>query len=156
HPRIHGVMNAAVELADRSVANMDEACFRRVLRAKVGVSCELLRTLSGEELDFIVMFSSMHSFGRPPGQSNYCAGSTFVDSFCVQMNRSLACPVYVMNWGYWGEVGVAASGVIRANMARAGIGSIDGKRGIAALDRLLSGETRQMAFVVVLKPDALD
>jgi len=155
YPRIDGVVSAALELADRAIFNMDEATFRRVLRSKVDVSCNIAHLFAREPLDFLLFFSSMQSFGRPPGQSNYCAGSTFVDAFSAQLG-SRPGAVRTINWGYWGHAGAAASPEVQARMADAGIGSIDPVRGIAALDELLTGDARQLAFVVRLGPGVMD
>ncbi|MBV2240648.1 hypothetical protein KQR57_05175 [Bacillus inaquosorum] len=42
------------------------------------------------------------------------------------MEREWTCPVKIMNWGYWGSVGVVAEEIYQQKMAQAGIGSIEG------------------------------
>lgn len=155
HPEIHGVVCATLGLADGTVANMDEAALRLALRAKVDVSTSVVDAFGQNTRDFILFFSSMQSFAKPAGQSNYAAGSTFLDAFCAQLQGQLPLPVKTMNWGYWGQVGAVASPVMRARMAAAGIGSIDARRGMAALDQLLQQNESQLAFVVTLGVEGL-
>jgi hypothetical protein len=81
YPKIDGVVHSALVLQDQSVRGMDEAVFRRSLVAKVDVSVNLENVFRGDDLDFMLFFSSVSSFSRAAGQSNYCAGCTFKDSF---------------------------------------------------------------------------
>ena len=57
-----------------------------------------------------------------------------------------------MNWGYWGNVGVAASKAYQDRMARAGIDSIDPPEAMDALETLVGCAMNQMAFIKTLKP----
>ncbi|MEC5160165.1 MULTISPECIES: SDR family NAD(P)-dependent oxidoreductase [unclassified Janthinobacterium] len=147
HGRVHGVVNAAIVLADKSLGNMDEARFRAGLAAKVDVSVRLAQVFGREELDFMLFFSSLQSFSKAAGQSNYAAGCTFKDAFGLQLGRSQAYPVRVINWGYWGSVGVVAAPAYRERMAQMGFASIEAQDGMLALDALLQGSPPQMAFV---------
>ncbi|WP_230646944.1 KR domain-containing protein, partial [Bradyrhizobium sp. Leaf401] len=94
----------------------------------------------------------MQSFSRAAGQSNYASGCNFADAFAHHLARSLGCPVKIMNWGYWGTVGVVASEPYRARMAQLGIGSIEVEEGMAALEALLCGPLDQLAFVKTTRP----
>lgn len=152
HGRVDGVVNAAIVLADKSLGNMDEARFRDGLAAKVDVSVRLAQVFGREALDFMLFFSSLQSFSKAAGQSNYAAGCTFKDAFGLQLGRSGAYPVKVMNWGYWGSVGIVASPAYRERMAQMGFASIEPEDGMLALDSLLQGTPQQMAFLKTAEP----
>jgi NAD(P)-dependent dehydrogenase (short-subunit alcohol dehydrogenase family)/SAM-dependent methyltransferase len=147
HGAIHGIVHAAIVLQDCSVAQMTEQRFEAALRAKVDVSVRMIQVFGAEPLDFIVFFSSLMSFGKAPGQSNYAAGCAFKDAFSQWLARSRPGIVKTMNWGYWGSVGVVASETYRARMANVGLGSIEAGEGMRALDTLLAGPFQQMAFL---------
>lgn len=155
HPRLNGAIHSALDLSDGAIALMDETDFRRALRAKIGATVGFAQQLAGETLDFLAMFSSMQSFARPAGQSNYAAGSTFLDSFAAHLARTAGYPVRTINWGYWATVGAVADSATRARMRNDGFGSIEPAAGVAALGRLLSGDAHQLALVVTLTADAL-
>ena len=53
------------------------------------------------------------------------AGCTFQDAFAQQMRQSWPCPVKVINWGYWGSVGVVTDTFYRYRMSAAGVDSIE-------------------------------
>lgn len=153
--QIHGVIHAAIALLDASLANMDEARFQAGLAAKADVCRNLAQVFEHQELDFALFFSSLQSFLKLPGQSNYAAGCTFKDAFAEALGREWTCRVKVINWGYWGNVGVVANAAQRERMRDAGIGSIEPAEAMAAIETLLTGPLDQIALVKTLKPDAL-
>ena len=144
---VNGVVHAAMDLLDRSLAQMDEARFAAGLRAKVDVSVRLAQVFAGERLDFMLFFSSLQSFSKMPGQANYAAGCTFEDALAHQMAQIAPWPVRTVNWGYWGSVGAVATEAHRTRMAREGIGSIEPGEAMDVLERLLGGDCAQVAFV---------
>jgi NAD(P)-dependent dehydrogenase (short-subunit alcohol dehydrogenase family) len=149
---IHGVVHAAIVLLDKSLANMDEERFRAGLAPKVNVSVHMAEVFGRRPLDFAVFFSSFQSFACASGQSNYAAGCAFKDAFAQMLARTWPCPVKVMNWGYWGSVGVVATPVNQERMAQIGVESIEAEEGMQALDRLLGGPFDQLAFLKTRQP----
>ncbi|WP_131705283.1 SDR family NAD(P)-dependent oxidoreductase [Xanthomonas citri] len=147
HDEIHGIVHSAIVLLDKGLANMDEERFLAGIGAKVDASVRLAEVFADEPLDFAVFFSSFQSFARAGGQGNYASGCTFQDAMAHELSRTWPCRVRVMNWGYWGSVGVVASEDIQRRMADLGVASIEPEEGLAALDRLLGGPFTQLAFV---------
>ncbi|WP_313917227.1 SDR family NAD(P)-dependent oxidoreductase, partial [Tahibacter sp.] len=147
HGRVNGIVHSAIVLLDKSLANMDEERFCAGLAPKVEASIHLAEIFGDEPLDFALFFSSFQSFARARGQANYAAGCTFKDAFAHELARSWRCPVKVMNWGYWGSVGIVASVDTQQRMAQLGVDSIEPAEGIAALDCLLAGPFTQLAFM---------
>ncbi|MBZ5509455.1 MAG: SDR family NAD(P)-dependent oxidoreductase, partial [Acidobacteriia bacterium] len=146
HGQIHGLVHAAIALADKSLAQMDEDRFKAGLAAKVDVSVRMAQVFAQEPMDCVLFFSSLLSFSKPAGQSNYLAGCTFADAFAHQLSQAWSCPVKIMNWGYWGSRGIVASDAYRARMAQNGVGSIEPGEGLAALEQLLSAPIPQLAL----------
>lgn len=137
HHEINGIIHSAIVLQDRSLMNMSEECFRNVLAAKVDVSVRMAQVFRHEPLDFVLFFSSVQSFARASGQSNYAAGCSFKDAFAQRLSQVWPCTVAVMNWSYWGSIGVVSSPDYQKRMAQAGIGSIEAPEAMEALELLL-------------------
>ncbi|MDI2590409.1 amino acid adenylation domain-containing protein [Pseudomonas sp. 681] len=137
HGRIHGVIHAAIQLEDQSLARMDALKFAAGLAAKVDVCARLAEVFEHQPLDFMLFFSSLQSFTKSAGQSNYAAGCTFKNAFGHYLAQQRSYPVKVINWGYWGEVGSVASDDYRRRMAEVGLGSINGEQAMSALETLL-------------------
>ena len=152
HPQIHGVIHSAIVLWDKSLAKMSEEEFREALTAKIDVSVHLPQIFQKESLDFVLFFSSMIAFGGAAGQSNYAAGCTFKDAFAHRLAKDWPCSVKVMNWGYWGNVGIVKDPSYNERMSRAGLGSIEPQEGMRALDILLECPLDQMALIKTLDP----
>ncbi|ANZ20612.1 polyketide synthase family protein [Streptomyces noursei ATCC 11455] len=147
HPRIDGVVQAALVLRDSTFARMDEATLRAGLAAKIDVTTAMAEVFDGEPLDFAVLLSSMQSFTTAAGQGNYAAGCTFSDAYAHALGQHWDTPVKVMNWGWWGDRGSVTSAFYRERLSRVGLVSIEPHEGLAALDTLLGGDQRQLAFI---------
>ncbi|GAB3351052.1 SDR family NAD(P)-dependent oxidoreductase [Lysobacter tyrosinilyticus] len=155
-PRIDGVVHSALVLQDQTVRAMGEAAFRQSLAAKVDVSVNIERAFAGQDLDFVLFFSSVASFHRDAGQSNYCAGCTFKDSFAQAMRARHSYPVKIVNWAYWGSVGVVTDAFYRKRMESLGIGSIEPEEAMRDLDAFVASDMDQLALIKVISQRALD
>ncbi|TFF02914.1 SDR family NAD(P)-dependent oxidoreductase [Pseudomonas sp. BCA14] len=155
---INGWVHSALVLGDARLAQMDEAQFSAVFDAKRLTSLAMAQVCTAADnpvLDFVLFFSSMIAFSRAAGQGNYAAGCAFADAFAAQLGQHGPCPVKVINWGYWGSVGVVADAGYRARMAAQGLGSIEPQEGMAALDRLLASPLPQLGLIKLLEPMAI-
>ncbi len=144
---IQGAFHAALVLEDKILANLDEASLDNVLAPKTTGSIVFHTVLQHEPLDFMMFFSSAASFVNNPGQGNYAAASTFEDAYVYHLRRVSSFPVSVVNWGYWGSVGIVASEDYRNRLAQIGIGSIEPGEGIEAINYILA-ENIPQALVV--------
>ncbi|MGX7829584.1 SDR family NAD(P)-dependent oxidoreductase [Actinokineospora sp. 24-640] len=151
HGALHGVVHATIVLRDQSVAAMTEEGFRAALEAKTRTSVALRAALAGVSPDFVLFFSSAVALSGSAGQANYAAGSAFADAFAQHLDDVLACRVAVVDWGYWGTVGIVADDEHRARLAASGIHSIDPAEGMAVVRRVLGRRDRQ---VLAIKADA--
>lgn len=147
YPAIHGVVHSAVVLRDQSLARMDEAAFRESLAAKTDATVNMDGTFGEDALDFVLFFSSIVSFLKTPGQANYAAGCSFADAFAHWLRKRRRCRVKIMNWGYWGSVGVVSDEAHNRIMRSAGFGSIEPGEGMKALQELIGSDLHQLAFL---------
>jgi hypothetical protein len=100
----------------------------------------------GTGLDWVLFFSSLQSFLRLPGQSSYAAGCAFTDACARRWASETGDQVRIINWGYWGAVGVVAGREFRTRMRAHGVGSIDARAGMAAIDALFAQSQPQLGF----------
>ena len=156
HPVLHGIVHSAIDLRDKSLAQMDAADLESAVAAKMAVAVNLDSVFGAQDLDFVMFFSSMIAFTTGAGQANYSAGSTFADSFALGLAQRRPYPVKIMNWGYWGGVGVVADPFHQERMRQMGIGSIDAPEAMAALQTLVDhAGLSQMAVIKALDPQAI-
>jgi len=155
YPAIHGVVHSAIVLQDQSLARMEESAFRASLSAKVDTCVNMDRVFGQQQLDFMLFFSSISAFIRSAGQANYSAGCTFKDSFVQKLQQERVYPVKVMNWGYWGSVGIVADESHSQAMRQLGIGSIEPDEAMAFLQRFVSSELRRAALIKIIDAQSL-
>ena len=92
---IKGVLHLAMQLRDASISDMTYEDWNAVISPKVDGTWNLHRSL-GESLDFIVMASSLSTVLDQPGQGNYNAANTFMESFC-QYRHKLGLTASILN-----------------------------------------------------------
>jgi len=155
YAQINGVIHSAIVLQDQSLMKMDETRFTEGLSAKVDISVRIAQVFQKEPLDFILFFSSILSFTKAAGQSNYSAGCTFKDWFAYYLTKEHSVSVKVINWGYWGSVGIVATKEYKEKMEKIGFGSIDPHEGMAAMELFMTVPNTQMVIMKSTKKRAL-
>ncbi|MGB8859353.1 MAG: SDR family oxidoreductase, partial [Ilumatobacteraceae bacterium] len=102
---LHGIVHAAGLTDDRLLLSKEQADIERVLAAKVYgtlVLHELTRDLA---LDLFAVFSSTSAVTGPPGQIDYVAANSFLNSFA----QAHPGRVTSIAWGAWADTGMAVA-----------------------------------------------
>jgi FkbH-like protein len=141
---IHGAFHSAIVLRDKTIENMDEEILAAALDPKTKATLALFDALKDESLDFMLLLSSAQSFYSHAGQANYTAGCTFKDAVASAMDRVAPFPVKVVNWGYWGTVGIVASSGYQKRLEALGLFSISPQEGLEAMERLIGSPLFQV------------
>ncbi|MCF6438846.1 amino acid adenylation domain-containing protein [Pseudoalteromonas luteoviolacea] len=151
---LNGVVHSILHLEDQTLANMDDAQFNRSYHAKQQTGEVALEVFSQADLDFFLFFSSMQSFSPAAGQSNYAAGCVYLDSLARTYQHK--CPVKIINWGYWGSVGVVQDEYYQKKMMAMGIGSIEAEQGMQALATLMGSNLTQAGVLKITQAALTD
>jgi len=146
---VNGLFHSAIVLHDRLLKHMSEEDFRRAFEPKALGSHHLVECFRNEPLDFICFYSSVQAQWTMAGQANYAAGCTYKDSYAHSL-QSRNLPARIINWGYWGEVGVVSGSGYRQRMASIGVDSMTEAEGMDILDRLLSNNHTQTIAIKLI------
>jgi acyl carrier protein len=142
---LRGIVHAAGILDDAVVAHLSPAKFQSVMAAKVGGALALEANVQAGDLDFLVYYSSAASVLGTPGQANYAAANAMLDALS-HSQRLREIPAISINWGTWGETGLAAASENRgARIASQGLHPMTSKEGAALLMRILDEAPVQVA-----------
>lgn len=135
---LKGVVHSAMTIADGLISNLDDASFRDVLAPKVAGAWNLHQATRRLALDFFVVYSSATTFLGNPGQANYVAANTFLESL-VCLRRAQGLPACFMAWGPLEDVGFLARNAQTREALQARIGgrSITSRDAMAALEHVL-------------------
>jgi len=143
---LRGVFHAAGVLDDGMLAQQSAERFARVMAPKVDGAQHLHELTQPFDLDFTVYFSSIASSFGTVGQSNYATANAYLDALAhYRMSKGLF--TLSINWGAWSDAGMAAD--LTDYFAQRGVGMIDAKSGIQALQTLLGQRQPQVSVVPI-------
>jgi len=108
-PPLRGVQHAAGCLSDATFSNQKWEKYEETFNGKVKGAWNLheVTMKSQVPLEHFVMYSSLAATFGAIGQSNHAASNAFLDSLAHYRNAR-GLPATSVNWGQWGQVGVAA------------------------------------------------
>jgi acyl transferase domain-containing protein/NADPH:quinone reductase-like Zn-dependent oxidoreductase/acyl carrier protein len=144
-PPLRGIVHAAGTLDDAVVSHLSLEKFGKVMAGKVGGALALDAEVGPGDLEFLLYYSSIAGVLGNPGQANYAAANAMLDAL-AHRQRARGVPAISINWGTWGEVGLAAATENRgARMALQGLRPLTRKEGAALVLRILRESPVQIA-----------
>ena len=148
-PAVRGVFHAAGILRFQALESLDVATLREVLSAKVDGAWALHRQFAEAPLDVFMLCSSTSTLLNSPLLGAYAAANAFLDAL-AHHRRARGLAALAVDWGTWGEVGMAVQdGRTATGQMLGGVGTIDTVRGLAALAELLEGGDVRAAVMPV-------
>jgi len=149
-PPLRGVIHAAGVLDDGVLQQMNWERFTKVMAPKVQGAWHLHQFTQELPLDFFVCFSSAASLLGSNGQGNYAAANAFLDGL-VYHRRALGLPGLSVNWGAWGEGGMAArlASQFQSRIRALGMSSIPPEQGLQILTQLLNESAIQVGVIPI-------
>jgi len=140
-----GIIHAAGTTDDDFLSDQTWDRFAGVLEPKIQGAWNLHCATREAGLDFFVMFSSLTSLLGAPGAGNYTAANAFMDALAhARVHNGL--PGLAINWGPWGQQGMAASAKLHAAWASGGLTPIAAEQNLAMLGRLIQHDRAQLAY----------
>jgi acyl transferase domain-containing protein/NAD(P)-dependent dehydrogenase (short-subunit alcohol dehydrogenase family) len=148
-PAFRGVIHAAGVVQPTRFSDQTASRLLATMEAKLAGGWSLHTVLAEEPLDFFVMCSSANALGFSTGVVDYAAANAFLDGL-AHLRRHQGHHALAVNWGAWGEVGMASIEQVARDFELRGITPIPPDQGLAALERSLEHDLSQ---VVVLAAD---
>jgi len=150
-PPLRGVVHSAGVLEDGVLAGQTWSAYEKVLASKVSGAWNLHECTKDLPLDHFILFSSAASFLGTPGQSNYAAANAFLDALAFE-RQAAGLPVRVINWGAWGEVGLAVQKERPTALSNVGVVSFSPEKGLVGFQRALQQDRPQVAVLAMNWP----
>jgi acyl transferase domain-containing protein/acyl carrier protein len=137
-PALGGVIHCAAVLDDGVLIKQSPERFAKVMAPKADGAWRLGVALkrAGQRPDFFVLYSSLSAVFGSAGQGNYVAANAFLDAL-ARSRRDADLAGLSVNWGAWGEVGMAVRGDTAARAGAQGLAALSPTEGMQALDVLL-------------------
>lgn len=151
---VNGIIHGAGNLADKLIEKKTVQDFDTVYSPKVTGLQNLLTCVPGNQLDFLVLFSSIVGFFGNVGQTDYAIANEILNKSAYLLQRKYpACRVISINWGPW-EAGMVTPELKRAFEER-GVEIIPVESGARLLMQELMPQEEHFVQVVVGTPPAL-
>lgn len=104
--KINGIIHAAGVAGEGFLFKKENQVFNQVLYPKVFGTWILNKVTEEDDLDFFIMFSSAASVFSEPGQGDYAAANSYLDSF-AQFRSRQGKKTLTINWTTWKDTGMA-------------------------------------------------
>ncbi|AEI43015.1 polyketide synthase PksE [Paenibacillus mucilaginosus KNP414] len=154
-PPIRGVLHTAGVARPKLLLHMTGEEFSDVMRPKAAGAWNLHRQFEGHALDFFILYSSIASVVVSTGQSNYSAGNAFMDAL-AHYRQSLGLPALSINWGPWGDVGLATQLDLLEYFVKRGFYPMTLEQGLDALGYLMGCPYTQSTVIGADWPTVAD
>ncbi|MUM15943.1 SDR family NAD(P)-dependent oxidoreductase [Mycobacterium sp. CBMA271] len=141
-----GVAHLAGVLDDALLGQQSVERFRTTLAPKAFGAEYLDRLTKGDDLDFFIVSSSVSSLFGSPGQSNYATANALLDGL-IARRRAQGLPATGINFGPWGQGGMASSAAASANISAQGLIPLDPSAALAALAEVVANGTGQATVI---------
>ena len=144
-PPLCGLIHTADFVENESIALQTVESVHHVFKPKVYGAWNLHTACleSQTMLDFFILFSSLASVLGAPGQSNYAAANSFLDSFAFY-RQSVRLPALSVNWGAWPKVSAASD--LSASHQEDVLIPLSQREGLSALTKALITTKAQLIF----------
>jgi acyl transferase domain-containing protein/acyl carrier protein len=149
---IHGVYHTAGVLDDGIIQLKAPEAAAAVLAPKLHGTLALDAALSGRELDFMVLYSSVSSLTGLTGQVDYAAANAFLDAFAHARTERDGRLCVAVNWNAWQRVGMAAELARELGVGGSAAAERDAKHPL--LDRCVKDTAAQKIYATDLRADS--
>ncbi|WP_157108052.1 beta-ketoacyl reductase, partial [Nocardia amikacinitolerans] len=116
HP-LTAVFHTAAVLHDATLATLTADHLHQVLRPKIDAAWHLHRLTADLPLAAFVLYSSAAGLLGNPGQANYAAANTFLDTL-AQYRHAHGLPAQSLTWGYWQQTSELTANLTSVDQAR--------------------------------------
>jgi len=144
---LKGILHLAGVVDVAPILDLTPERFLPIMMPKIAGAWNLSAATRQENLDFLVLFSSIAAVYPQPGTGAYAAANAFLDAF-AHFLRTQETPAISIDWGAWNGIGMLRTGVAKRGVEdylREGIGTSSAQAALATLRRTL--ESKPVQFV---------
>ena len=143
-PGIRGVFHLAGNAEGIPFADLTSESITNLVAPKLAGTWALHTALAEEKLDHFVLFSSASALMPSPMIAAYGAANAALDGF-AHYRRSLGLPALSINWGPFGEVGMAILDERNERRSFGALRLISPQEALDGMHRLLAGSSAHLA-----------
>ncbi len=147
-PALKGLIHAAMVLDDGLIRNMTQQQLLNVMSPKIIGAWNLHEVTADHELDFFVLYSSATTFVGNPGQANYVAANSYLESLATYRKSKGLTACYAA-WGAISDVGYLARNedTKEALQSRLGGEALKSDQALKMLEKIILSEKAGVAVI---------
>lgn len=151
--KLHGIIHCAGVVRDSFIINKNKEDIEEVIKPKINGVLNLDRAVGDENIDFMLLFSSMSSVMGSPGQADYAYANGFLDSFASyrdELRKKGLKKGYTIsiNWPLWQNGGMSVDEQTLDAMKNAlGLVPLSKHKGINAFNIIMGMGKSQVALM---------
>ncbi len=145
-PPLAGVAHLAGVIDDALLPQQSVDRFRTTMQPKALGAWHLHRLTKTDDLEFFIVYSSGTSVLGAAGQANYAAANAMLDGL-VAYRKAQGLPATSINWGPWGQGGMASSDAARSNLGARGLIPLVPSAALSALAEVVAHGIGQVVAV---------
>ena len=147
-PPLKGLVHAAMVLEDGLIRNMSQQQLLNVMQPKITGAWNLHEVTINIDLDFFVLYSSATTFVGNPGQANYVAANSFLESLATN-RRAQGLAASYASWGAISDVGYLARNeeTKEALQSRLGGNALDSDQALKMLEKIILSDKAGAAII---------
>jgi len=134
------LLHLAGALADGMLPSLTQDMFQQSFAAKVHGLHYLNEVLPFVDGAQFILFSSTSSLFGSPGQGNYAAANSVLDSLAPSWSAKGTRRARSVQWGPWGEAGMAVEKNTVQRAKASGLGALSSVQGMTIMASVLLGE----------------
>ena len=144
---INALLHGAGALADKFIEDKKESDFELVYGVKVDGLKNLLKIVSPENLEYLILFSSVAGFYGNAGQADYSLSNEILNKLAHHLHQQYpSCHVLAIDWGPWD--GGMVSPQLKRILIKKNVQVISVEDGTQTLINLLSQPVSSPQWVV--------
>lgn len=142
--QLDGIFHCAGVHRDEFLVKKSKVQIDAVLKSKIHGVLNLFNVIDTEQLDFVVLFSSIVSELGNPGQTDYAFGNAFMD----HLTRQKQSKVKSINWPLWKDGGMQLKESAKEYLINEkGLDVLDTRSGLQIMDTCMGLKSKQI-FVI--------
>ncbi|MGO9510380.1 MAG: SDR family NAD(P)-dependent oxidoreductase [Mycobacterium sp.] len=145
-PPLAGVAHLAGVIDDALLPQQSVERFRTTMQPKALGAWHLHRLTKTDDIAFFIVYSSGTSVLGAAGQANYAAANAMLDGLVAYRNAQ-GLPATSINWGPWGQGGMASSDAARSNLGARGLIPLAPSAALSALAEVVTHGIGQVVAV---------
>lgn len=153
---VTGIIYGAGVISDNYIKNKSLEEFKKVFLTKYKGLYNLIHAIDNEELQYLVLHSSVAGYFGNVGQCDYACGNEYLNHFARSFKHShKTATVMAVNWGPWNG-GMVSQG-LREAMLKQGINLIEPEIGSNYFSSIFTNEHREgLCQMIINDSDVLE